>query len=75
MPEVSCAYDVILMTKRIENLREQLLKWNETFEGKGPKINIKKTKVMMSGWKNEVHKSYISQPMCQVRREGDGKFM
>ena len=40
----------------MENLKEKFLKWKETFESKGMKVNFKKTKVMVSGLKGEVLK-------------------
>ena len=35
----------------IENLKEKLLKWKETFDSERLKMNHKKTKVMVSGSK------------------------
>ena len=37
-------------------------------------MNFNKTKVMVSGSKGEALKSKVD-PMCQVRQEGDGKWI
>ena len=42
--------DLVLMSKSIE----KFLKWKEAFEIRGLKVNLKKTKIMVSGWKGEV---------------------
>ena len=52
MNEILYVDDLVLMSESIENLKEK-------FESKGIKINIKKTKVMMSGSKDEVLKSKV----------------
>ena len=36
------------MSESIENLKEKFLKWKEAFESKELKVNLKKTKVMVS---------------------------
>ena len=43
----------------MENLKEKFLKWRKAFESKGLKVNLKKTKVMVSGSKGEVLKSKV----------------
>ena len=63
--EISYADDLVLMSESMENLKAKFLKWKEAFESKGLKVNLTKTKVMVSGSKGEVLK---------VRQEGDGKF-
>ena len=57
MNEILHADDLVLMSESMENLKEKFLKWKEAFEGKGLKVNLKKTKVMVSGSKSEVLKS------------------
>ena len=47
------------MSKSIENLKEKFLKWKEAFESKGIKVNLKITKVMVSGSKGEVLNSKV----------------
>ena len=41
------------------SLKEKFFKWEEAFESKGLKVNLKKTKVMVSGSKREVLKSKV----------------
>ena len=57
MKEILCADDLVLMSEIIEKLKEKFLKWKEAFESKGLKVNLKKTKVMVSGSKGEALKS------------------
>ena len=57
--EILYADDLVLMSKSMENLKEKFLKWKEAFESKGMKVNLKKTKVMVSGSKGEVLKSEV----------------
>ena len=40
----------LLMSETILGLRDKFLKWKEAFESKGLKVNIRKTKVMVSGF-------------------------
>ena len=47
--ELLYADDLVLMAESIENLRENVLRWKECMEAKGLKVNIGKTKVMVSG--------------------------
>ena len=49
------------MSESTENLKEKFLKWKETFESKRLKVNLKKTKLMVSGSKGEVFKSKVDQ--------------
>ena len=56
--EMLHADDLDLMSESRENLKE-FLKWKEAFKSKGLKVNLKKTKVMMSGSKGEVLKSKV----------------
>ena len=60
MNEILHVDDLVLMSESIENLNEKFLKWKETFESKGPKMNLQKTKVMVSGLKGEVLKSKVN---------------
>ena len=41
--EILCAYDLVLMCKRMENLRQKFSKWKEAFDNKRLKVNLKKT--------------------------------
>ena len=54
MNKILYADDLVLMNEKNRELKEKLLKWKETFESKGLKVNFKKTKVMVSGLKGEV---------------------
>ena len=56
MSEILYADDLVLMNENIENLKEKFLKWKEAFESKKLKVNFKKSKVMVSGLKDEVLK-------------------
>ena len=46
-------YRVVITT------HDKFLKWREAFESKGLNVNLKKTKVMVSGSKGEVLKSKV----------------
>ena len=56
------------MSESIENLKEKFLKWKEAFENKGLKVNLKKTKVMVSGSKGEALKSKVDSCAECVKR-------
>ena len=43
----------------MDNLKEKFLKWKDAFESKGLKVDLKKTKLMVSGSKGEVLKSKV----------------
>ena len=59
MNKILYADDLALMSKSMENLKKKFLKWKKAFESKGLRLNIKKTKVMVSGLKDEVLKSKV----------------
>ena len=40
--------DIVLMSETIKGLRNKFLEWKEAFESKGLKLNLEKTKVMVS---------------------------
>ena len=46
--ELLYAYDLILRSETIEILRNKIVEWKETFECKGLKVNLWKTKAMVS---------------------------
>ena len=50
----------ILMSESLENLKEKFLKCKEAFESKRLKVNLKKTKVVVSCSKGEVLKSKVN---------------
>ena len=41
--------DFVLRSETIKGLRKKLLKWKEAFYSKGLKVNLGKTKLMVSG--------------------------
>ncbi|XP_006813953.1 uncharacterized protein LOC102807557, partial [Saccoglossus kowalevskii] len=49
MREMLYADDLVLMDDTMEGLREKFVKWKKAFESKGLKVNLRKTKVMVSG--------------------------
>ena len=59
MNEIMHADDLVLMSESTENLKEKFFKWKEAFERKGLKVNLEKTKVMVSGSKGEIFKSKV----------------
>ena len=48
-------------------MKEKFIKWKEAFESKGLKVNLKKTRVMVSGSKGEVLKSKVD-PCVKCRK-------
>ena len=54
MCEMWYAADLVLMIEMMEGLREKFWKWMETFESKWLKVNLGKTKVVVSGSEGEV---------------------
>ena len=46
--ELLYANDIVLMSEIMEALRDKFLKWKDCFESKGLKVNLGKTKVMVS---------------------------
>ena len=54
MSEMLYADDLVLMSESMEGLREKFWKWKEAFESKGLKVNLRKTKVVVSGAEGKV---------------------
>ena len=73
MNEILFADDLVFMSESIENLKMKFLKRKEALERKGLKVNLKKTKIVVSGSKGEVLKSKVD-PCDNMRQEGDGNF-
>ena len=48
LSEVLYVDDLVLKSETIEGLRNKYSKWKEAFENKGMKVNLWKTKVMVS---------------------------
>ena len=58
------------MTETIYGLRNKFIKWKESFENKGLKVNLGKTKVMISGGitKDGMFKSKVGPcGVCSLR--------
>ena len=51
--EMVYADDLVLTNETMEGLREKFSKWKEAFESKGLKVNLRKTKVVVSGAEGE----------------------
>ena len=70
--EILYADDLALISKSIKNMREKLLQKKQAFESKGLKVNLRKTKVMISGLKGEILKSKLDPfAVCDI---SDAKF-
>ena len=54
LSEMLYADDFVLMSEMMEGLREKFWKWKEAFESKGLKVNLGKTKKLVSGGEGEV---------------------
>ena len=59
MCEMLYADDLVLTSEMMERLREKFWKWKEAFESKGLKMNLGKTKVVVSGAEGEVTVSKV----------------
>ena len=58
--------DLVLMSETIEGLRNKFLKWKEAFESKGLKVNLGKSKVMVSSGINQDSLSKCKVGLCGV---------
>ena len=59
MSEMLFSDDLVLMSEMMEGLREKFWKWKEAFESKGLKVNLGRTKVVVSGAEGEMSVSKI----------------
>ena len=57
--EILYADDLVLMSENLEDLRERFQRWRDALESKGLRINIRKTKMMVSGAEGEVVRSRV----------------
>ena len=57
--EMSYTDDLVLTSKTMEGLREKFWKWKLAFQSKGLKVNLGKTKVVVSGAEGEMSVSKI----------------
>ncbi|XP_006819864.1 uncharacterized protein LOC102808533, partial [Saccoglossus kowalevskii] len=68
MREMLYADDLVLMDDTMEGLREKFVKWKKAFESKGLKVNLGKTKVMVSGTEEKALVSKVDPcGMCGKR--------
>ena len=51
--------DLVLMSESLEDLRERFQRWRRALEGKGLKVNVGKTKMMVSRTEGEITSSKI----------------
>ena len=59
MKQILFAHDLVLMRETMKEFRENSDKWRETFESKGMRVNLGKTKLMVSGMEEETLDSKI----------------
>ena len=59
MNEILYADDLELISESLEDLRERFQRWRRAFEGKGLKVNVGKTKMMLSETEGEITLSKI----------------
>ena len=52
--EILYVDDLVSMSESWEDLRERFQKWRRVLEGKGLKVNVGKTKMMVSGMEGEI---------------------
>ena len=57
--EMMHADDSVLMSENFENLRKRFQRWRSALEHKGLKVNVEKTKMMVSGTEREILLSKI----------------
>ena len=70
LSELLNASDFVLMCETIEGLRNDFLRWKEAYEGKGLKVNLGKTKVMVRGdiTKDDMHECKVDPHwICSLR--------
>ena len=59
MKQILYADDLVLMGETMEELRENFDEWREAFESRGMRVNLGKTKLMVSGMQKEAFDSKI----------------
>ena len=72
LSELLCAGDLVLVSESIEGLMNKFLKWREAFHSKGLKVNIGKSKVVVSGGitRDSLSKSIVDPcGVCSLRVE------
>ena len=72
MKQILYADDLVLMGETMEELRENFDEWKEAFESKGMRVNLGKTKLMVSEMKEETFDSKIDPcGVCEKRVMSD----
>ena len=66
MHEILCADDLVLLSETLSGLRGKYFRWKNVFE-KGLRINISKTKVLISGVVQEIQKIIDPYVVCCKR--------
>ena len=70
--EILYVDDLVLMSKSLNDLRERFQRWRSELEGKGPKVNVEKSKRMVSGTEGEIVLSKIDPcGVCGKRVESN----
>ena len=59
MNEILHTDDLVLMSESMDDLWERFQKWRSALEGKGLKVNVGKTKIMVSGTEGKIVLSKI----------------
>ena len=59
MKQILYADDLVVMGETMEDLRENFDEWREAFESKGMRVNLGKTKLMVTGMEEEAFDSKI----------------
>ena len=67
MKQILYADDLVLMGETMEELRENFDKWREAFESKGMRVNLGKTKLMVSGMEEAFDSKIDPCGMCGNR--------
>jgi len=71
MNEILYADDLVLISESLEELQEKFRKW-KAFENKRMKVNLAKTKMMVSGSEGERLNSKIDPCGIHIWEEGNG---
>ena len=61
MSEMLYRDDLVMTSETMEGLREKFWKWKEAFDSKALKVNLRKTKLVVSGAEGEVSVSKVDQ--------------
>ena len=65
------ANDLVIITESLKELQHKLIPWNTNMEGKGLRVNMDKTKVLISGPGLDGLQKYDREP-CGVCLKGVG---